>query len=230
MTAVETPRTTTDGPSPAPAAPVEAPVLRLRRLQEAVITLRIEGTTPVIPHKWSEKALQLMRSKQFGEAVRPAREPKNPQEEAHAATYWLPDGRPGMPAVAFKAAMVGACRNFEGISMTAAKTMFFVEGEGLEQLVPIEGEPVMREDTPRNAGGTVDLRYRNSIFPWAASIRVRFLAARIDAQSILALLDAAGRQGVGDWRPGAPKSHTGIYGQWRVVDPEAQEAREEAAR
>ena len=184
-----------------------------------MIQLRIEGTTPVIPHRWAEKALQMMREKQFGNTARPARLPKNPEEEAHAATYWLPDGRPGMPAVAFKAAMVGACRMFEGISMAAAKTLFFVEGQGAEQLVPIHGEVEMWESTPRNSGGVVDLRYRNRIFPWAATLRIRYLAARIDAPSIVALLDAAGRQGVGDWRPNSPKSHTGTYGQWRVVEP-----------
>jgi hypothetical protein len=219
-----TTRTTPDGaakarPVPAPAeAPAEAAVVRLKRLQDATITVDIQGLTPLIPHKWAEKSLEMMRQKQFGNTVRPARVPKNPEEEAHAATYWLDDGRPGMPAVAFKAAMVGACRNFEGLPMTQAKTLFFVEGEGVEQLVPVEGPLSMREDTPRNANGTVDLRYRNAIFPWRASIRVRFLASRIDATSVIALLDAAGRGGVGDWRPAAPKSNTGSYGQWRVVD------------
>lgn len=218
---IETPQvqTTPNGAAPAAAVP-EAPVLRLKRLQEARLELRIEGVTPLIPHSWSEKSLQLMRSKQFGQAARPAREAKNPEEEAHAATYWLPDGRPGMPAVAFKAAMCSAVRYFEGLTMVAAKALFFVQGEGPDQLVPIEGTPELWEATPRNQGGVVDLRYRNRFYPWAATIVVRFLPARIDAQSVVALLDAAGRQGVGDWRPASPKSMTGVYGQWRVADPQ----------
>jgi hypothetical protein len=128
-----------------------------------------------------------------------------------------------MPAVAFKAAMCSAVRYFQGITMVAAKALFFVEGQGPEQLVPIEGHLEMWEATPRNQGGVVDLRYRNRIFPWSATIAVRFLPALIDTQSVVALLDAAGRQGVGDWRPASPKSMTGTYGQWRVVDPEARE-------
>jgi hypothetical protein len=220
---IDTPQTTPNGA--ATGADKEAPVLRLKRLDEAQITLRIEGITPLIPHSWSEKSLQLMREKQFGQTARPAREAKNPEEEAHAATYWLPDGRAGMPAVAYKAAMVGACRFFEGLSMVQAKALFFVQGEGPEQLVPIEGTPEMFEATPRNQGGVVDLRYRNRFYPWAATLVVRFLPSRIDSQSVVALLDAAGRLGVGDWRPASPKSMTGTYGQWRVVNAgAAQEA------
>jgi hypothetical protein len=215
-----------NGAAPAAPIPDEAPpvVLRLKRLQDAMIELRIEGTTPVIPHKWAEKALEMMRQKQFGSTARPARVPKNPEEEARAATYWCADGRPGIPAVSFKAAMVGASRMFEGITMTSMKTLIFVEGEGLEQLVPIDGDIEMWEATPRNSGGVVDLRYRNRIFPWSATLRVRFLPALLDAQSVVAVLDAAGRLGVGDWRPNSPKSHTGTYGQWRVLDPQEQRA------
>jgi hypothetical protein len=215
---IETAQPTTDGAAPAAAAP-EAPVLRLKRLQEARIELHVEGITPLIPHAWSEKALSAMRAKQFGQGVRPPREAKNPEEEAHAATYWLPDGRPGMPAVAFKAAMCSAVRYFQGITMVAAKALFFVEGQGPEQLVPIEGVLELWEATPRNQGGVVDLRYRHRIHPWSATIAVRFLPSLIDTQSVIALLDAAGRQGVGDWRPASPKSMTGVYGQWRVTDP-----------
>src|SRR3982751_2617343 len=88
---IETPQTTPNGAAPAAAVP-ETPVLRLKRLQEARLELRIEGVTPLIPHAWSEKSLELMRQKQFGSAARPAREAKDPEAEAHAATYWLPDG------------------------------------------------------------------------------------------------------------------------------------------
>ncbi len=208
-------------------APAEQAVVRLRRLQDAVFTLEVAGRTPLIPHRWSEKSLGMMREKQFGSGVRARKEPKNPEEEAHNSCYWLADGRPGMPATAFKAAMVYACRFFEGVSMTEARTLLYVEGEGPDQLVPITGEPVMREDTPRNSGGTADLRYRMAIFPWSATLRVRFLPSRIDADSVAALLDAAGRVGVGDWRPGSPKSNTGVYGTFRLAggEDETQEVR-----
>jgi hypothetical protein len=192
--------------------------IRLQRLKDSTSTIRVVGRTPLIPHRWSEKALQMMRDKQYGDQVKARRQPKNPEEEAHQSCYWMADGRPAMPATAFKAAMVSACRFFEGIPMTKAKAVIFVEGEGLEQLVPIEGKPVMREDTPRNATGVADLRYRMAIFPWSTTLTVRYIASELDDGSVASLLDAAGRVGVGDWRPGSPKSSTGVFGTFRVPD------------
>lgn len=200
---------------------LNAAPITLRRLEDALIEVAIVGLSPVIPHRWSEKALGLMRAKQFGTGVRAAREPKNPEEEAAAATYWLPDGRPGMPATAFKAALVDACRFFDGLPMTAARQIVHVDGEGPDQLVPIAGTLSMREDTPRNSTGVVDLRYRNQINDWSAVLRIRFVPSRIDANSVVALVDAAGRGGVGDWRPSSPKSKTGTFGTWRVSSEEA---------
>ena len=42
----------------------------------------------------------------------------------------------------------------------------------------------------------------------------------IDEASVIALVDAAGMGGVGEWRPSAPKSATGSYGQFRVASGE----------
>lgn len=212
-----------------PPAKKETSVIELPRIEYAELDVTVEGLTPVIPHCWSEKSLKLMRDKQMSEAgsLRKKREPKNPDEEAEQSCYWLdlPDGtRYGaMPAVSFKAAMVAAVRDFEGLTMVAAKTMFYVKGEGPQQLVRLtgkDGKPAvyeMREDTPRNASGVADLRYRMSFYPWQAALTVRFKSSRITPESIVTLIDAAGTYGVGDWRPNSPKSDTGTFGQFRVV-------------
>ena len=204
-----------------PAAEDEIKVIKLRRIGEAIVEVPIEGTTPVIPHKWSEKALKLMREKQMAEAgsLSARREPKNPDEEAEQSCYWLdlPDGRhAAVPAVSFKAATVGGCRFYSGITMVQARLMFFVEGQGDEQLVPLDGKWAMREDTPRISGGGPDLRDRMAVWPWSAVLRIRYVPSLIGPDSVFALVDAAGRLGVGDWRPASPKSNTGTYGQFRV--------------
>jgi hypothetical protein len=202
-------------------------IIELRRIEDMTLQADIVGVTPVIPHRWSEKSLRMMRDKQMSatSAPRARKEPKNPEEEAHDSCYWLDvkddDGnvskKGAVPATAFKAAMVGACRFYEGITMTQAKLLFYVEGEGVDQLVPIEGEPTQREDTPRNSGGTADLRYRMQFWPWSTRLRIHFLPSMIGPDSVYALLDAAGKGGVGDWRPSSPKSATGTYGQFRLV-------------
>lgn len=200
--------------------------IELRRLEEGVVTVEVEGKTPVIPHRWSEKAIRMMADKQSGIGVKAKREPKDPEQEAHDSCYWIDVEdeagggivtKAGIPATAFKAAMVGACRFFEGLTMTQAKLLFYVEGIGKDQLVPIDGKGEMRTDTPRNATGVADLRYRYAFYPWSAKLTIRFLPSVITHNSVLALLDGAGRGGVGDWRPSAPKSATGTFGQFRVI-------------
>ena len=121
-------------------------IIQLRRIEDMILEADIVGVTPVIPHRWSEKSLRMMRDKQMSatSAPRARKEPKNPEEEAHDSCYWLEvkgeDGtistKGAVPATAFKAAMVGACRFYEGITMTQAKLLFYVEGEGPDQLVP----------------------------------------------------------------------------------------------
>jgi hypothetical protein len=202
---------------------VENKTLHLQRIEKASIEIPIEGMTPLIPHAWSEKAKRLMREKHSGVAARAKKEPQDPEKEALDSLYLLSDGRPGMPAVAFKAAIVGAARFFEGVTLVQLKACIFVVGEEAEQLVPIVGERTLREDTPRNAKGVVDLRYRYSFMPWSAVLNVIYMPTLVDAQSVLALVDAAGSGGVGDWRPSAPKSLTGSFGTFKVSDTDVDE-------
>jgi hypothetical protein len=193
------------------------PEIRLEVVQREVIDVEIIGVSPLIPHKWSEKSLRMMRESQSGSKARKKHDPKVPVDEAEGALYRLADGRPAMPATAFKAAMVGAARLFQGVTMTALKAAVFVHGEGSDQLVPIEGEMTLREDTPRNATGVADLRYRYAFWPWQTTLQIEYLTAMVDKDSVVALVDAAGNGGVGDWRPSAPKSLTGTFGRFRVA-------------
>ncbi len=198
----------------------EAPATQivLERIAQSSVSIKIVGVSPVIPHQWSEKARRLMLEAQSGTKATSKRDPKLPEMEAEASLYRLPDGTPGLPAVAFKAAIVGAVRLFRGITMVEAKAAIFVEGFGPNMLVPVEGELNLREDMPRNANGNADLRYRYAIFPWSTTLTVQYLPSMLSEASVVALVDAAGNGGVGDWRPSSPKSHTGIYGRFQVAD------------
>ena len=189
----------------------------LNRLQDAIIEIPIKGLTPVIPHRWSEKSKRMMPGHPDGDSVKKTKEKRVPKDEAEACLYKLGNAL-ALPATGFKAAVVGACRFFEKPSMVEAKQLIFIEGEGPEQLVKITGEKELREDTPRNANGNADLRYRYYIHGWSAVLRVRYTPARITKESVIALVDAAGRGGVCDWRPSAPKSYTGTFGTFRVDD------------
>lgn len=197
-----------------PKAPTS---IRLERLEQQVIVVPIIGVTPLIPGKWSEKAKAQMRESQTSTTkIRQKKEPKIPEQEAEGRTYRLDDGRPGVPAVNFKCALVDGVRFFDGLKMTDARRSFFVFGEGPELLVPIEGEPHLREDMVRNATGVADIRYRYAFWPWSAELRIGFITKIVDGESILHLVDAAGRCGVCEWRPSSPRSASGIFGTFEV--------------
>lgn len=177
------------------------PEIQLKRLGRLQARIPIEGTAPLIQHRFSEKMRQMMLDRQQGTAVE--REPKDPAALFEAAQYKLPGGRYGHPAVGFKSAIVGGARFYKGskITMTGLKIMLFVVGEGSDSLVEIEGTPVMREDNVRNSSGVADLRFRPVYWPWRATLTINYIQNQLTLDSIVALVDAGGNVGVGEWRP-----------------------------
>src|SRR5260370_1297650 len=78
-------------PTGAPESVAIPKIRQLRRVEDMVLVARIDCITPVIPHKWSEKALRQMEVKQQSEAgaAQALKEPKNPDQEALDSCYWL---------------------------------------------------------------------------------------------------------------------------------------------
>jgi hypothetical protein len=198
-------------------------VVELKKIGRKTATIQVVGTTPLITNKFSEKSKQQMLDNMNKKGTRKKKGPKEPEVEYENSIYRLPDGRPGFPAVGFKAAMIGACRFFDqkALPMTKAKISLFVYGEGPEQLIAIDGEPEMREDAVRVGMSQTDLRYRAMFWPWRVELNVTYVTAILDLNSVIALLDAAGLGGVGEWRPSAPKSSTGSFGMFEVVQDAA---------
>lgn len=189
--------------------------IELKRIERGRIAVPITGTAPLIVHRFDEKAKEMMLLAQQTK-TRAKKAAKDPLADYERSMYRLPDGGHGFPAVAFKGAMVEAARLFDGVKMTELRQALYVEGEGPQQLIRLNGEPRMREDTVRVGMGTADLRYRAEYWPWSAELIVNFVPTMISAASVVALVDAAGLGGVGEWRPG--KAKTGIYGCFKVSD------------
>lgn len=184
--------------STANTAPVE-----IGRLKAETIRIPIIGTTPLIMHRWSEKAKRQMLDAQQGR--RKVKEIRDPEADYQATIYRTPDGY-GFPTIAFKSATVGAARFFgKDVRMTDLRQFLFFKGiasaDNTEILTPITGEPRMREDMVR-VGMTTDLRYRAEFPEWSAILDVSFVTTSISRESVLSLIDAAGLGvGVGEWRP-----------------------------
>jgi hypothetical protein len=187
--------------------PAEEPI-QILQIDKRTVTIRLVGDSPLICHKWSEKAKKEMLDKQMKKA-KTAKVAKDPQRDYEESLYVHPDGGYGFPCVAFKSAAVGACRFTEGVKMTIARGAFHVVGE----LAKIEGEPTMREDMVRVGMGTADIRYRGEFQTWAVNLLITYNAAAMSVDQIVNLYNLAGFGiGVGEWRP----EKDGSYGRFHV--------------
>lgn len=189
----------------------------IRNLDIRPLKFMIIGESPLISHRWSEKAKRLMLDKQMKKAV--IKEAKDPEEQFTESLYTLNGGTPAFPADAFKAAAVRGAKAL-GIVMTDARSAFFVHGEyserDLRDLIPIEGTVAMREDMVRLENGVADIRYRAQLWPWKATITVSHNASVLSREQIVNMFNAGGFGcGVGEWRP----SSGGTFGRFKIAEP-----------
>lgn len=211
---------------PKTVPPVER--IEIPRLEIERFTLKLIGVTPLIPHRWSEKAKNEMRMKQTKKA-KTAKAAKVPWEDFLDSLYWISE-RPaslpensdlslytfGFPVIGFKAAAVTAAMDAD-LKMTQARRSFRVDPPEGGELVAIEGPaPIMREDMVRVGMGTADLRYRGEFKEWAVTLDISYNSRGLLSKSqIINLFNVAGfAVGIGEWR----NEKDGIYGAFRVQE------------
>lgn len=193
-------------------------------------TLRIVGTAPFVQCKFSAKAKAKMMADMSTPASakkgKTARPPRDYNDDFLQAQHVAVGGWHGIPAPAFRAAMIDACRTV-GLVMTKAKMSVFVLPDGFDRddgtpLVRIIGPaPERTESLVRNDNGGADIRIRPMWRKWAADVTVEFDADMITAESVVNLLDRAGRQvGVGEGRPFSKNSVGQGWGTFIVSQPD----------
>lgn len=184
--------------------------INLPELKIKTASITLHGTTPLIVHRFAEKARKEMLDKMMGSA-RMKKDPYSPEEAYADSLYICPDGTPGFPAVAFKAAAVSAA-NDAGIQKVLARRSFHITGG---ELLPIKGEHRMREDVVRIAMGTTTIRHRAEFLEWEVTVPVAYNASIITLEQLVNLFNIAGfGVGVGEWRP----ERDGINGTWEVTE------------
>jgi hypothetical protein len=178
------------------------PTVEISRIETETLRVPILGVTPLIVHRFSEKAKRQMLDAMQGR--KSPKQRKDPEAEYESSMYRLKDGKYGFPVIAFKAATVGAARFYgKDVRMTELRQFIFIAGEIGEDnqaLAVINGEPRMREDVARVGTGT-DLRYRAEFWPWSTTLEVTYVTSALQQTSLLSLIDAGGLGvGVGEWR------------------------------
>lgn len=187
-----------------PAKPIILPELQL-----GMIEVPIVGTSPLVVHRFSQKARLEILNKQMGKASA-GREVKNPEQDFQESLYSLPDGKTGFPMIAFKCAAVTACTSLgKAITKVMARQAFHMIGE----YAVLDGQPKMREDIVRLPNGGTDIRFRGEYYPWSTVLTVRFNRRVLTEGQIVNLINIAGfAVGVGEWRP----EKDGLFGTFEV--------------
>ncbi len=174
--------------------------------------VKIVGTSPLIFHKWDEKAMKMILDKQMKKAVG-ARETRNPEEEYEASFYKDSEGRIAFPANAVKQALVSAARNIPTITMALLRGSVFIVGDK-DGLIPVEyKEKNMRKDMVRIGMGTADIRFRGEVTDWSMTLMIKYNAGVLSLEQVVNLLQTAGFAcGLGEWRP----ERNGDFGTFEV--------------
>lgn len=214
--------------------------IELPKIDIRLMTVNIVGDSPLIVHKWSEKAKKEMLDKQMKKASK-GKQAKVPLKDFVDALYWLDEngdcietpegldditndtpinevmdvvsqGRFGFPTVAFKACAIDAGYQ-QGViaKKTTARGAFHILGE----YAVIEDIPEMREDMVQVGGMSkvADIRYRPEFRNWKTTLTIKYNASAISPEQIANLLNYGGfANGVGEWRP----SKDGSFGTFHV--------------
>jgi hypothetical protein len=201
---------TQDDATETPVAQIAISEIAVERLEVPII-----GTSPLVVHRFSEKAKRIMLDAMQGR--KSPKENKDPQAEYEAAFYRFHDGGYGFPVVGFKAATVDASRFYgKDVTKVGLRQFVFLRGEvGVDgqQLARITGEPRIREDVVRVGRGGADLRYRPEFPEWSTTLTVLYVTSALTRDSVLSLIDAAGMGvGVGEWRP----EKNGDFGTYQI--------------
>ena len=186
----------------------------------------IYGTAPLVQLSFPQKAIEEMRAKhEAGSKAKKGakKEPRDFHADYENAMHRATEGWIGVPAAAFRNAMISACK-IVGFMMTRGKLAIFVEADGIDiaegtPLVKLDGEPEMVIHHVRNATGVADLRARAMFREWKMMIRIRYDADIFSLTDIMNLMARAGLQvGIGEGRADSKKSAGMGWGHFAIEE------------
>lgn len=185
------------------------------------VIIRLVGDSPLLVHKWSEKAKKMILDKQTQRAKTKAHDIREPFRDFIDSLYWI-SGEPaedekneegwlraiesgecrfGFPAVAFKSAAIdGAYRHGAIPNKVGSRAAFVVLPADLAE-IRCGHPPVMREDTVTVGNGMPDLRYRACFMDWYVDLTVNYDPGMISLEQLLNIFNIGGSScGIGEWR------------------------------
>lgn len=190
-------------------------------------TFTIEGTAPLVIHRFSTKAKNMMADKMKAGSTankKKNREAKDFDEAYNESRYVSPEGWDGFNVAAIRAGLISACR-LVGFKMTLAKLSVFVMADGRDEkepefgLIRIYGKPRKLESIARVETGQAYVTIRACYDEWKAKIRIRFDRDQFTTQDVANLLSRLGEQvGIGEGRPDSKNSAGMGWGTFHIIN------------
>ncbi len=184
--------------------------IHLPTVEKRRVAVRLNGESPLIVHRFEEKALTEMLAKQRGLPFE--RQKKNPHADYEASKYKNVKDQDCVPVMTIKKAMIEATTFDENMTKKQSRGGFFIIGE----YAPLDFSEVrMRTDVVRlsGIGRTPDIRFRAEYLDWSVDIVIEFNPRLITVDQLFYLLREAGSSvGICEWR--AQKD--GNYGAFTV--------------
>jgi len=189
---------------------------------------KLKGTAPFVMARFSEKAKRMMMEKMAAGSQaksKKVRDARDFDQDVRDALHLGLKGNAGIPAGAFRNAMISACR-LVGFKMTLAKLSIFIEADDFDvvdgvPLVNIQGDWERMDMHTRNATGVVDIRCRPMWREWNVNLRVKWDAGQFSLTDITHLLMRAGVQvGLGEGRPDSKSSNGLGFGTFEIEGAE----------
>jgi hypothetical protein len=180
-----------------------------------LVKFRLIGNAPLVMNNFSTKMREQMKQTQVeGSTTRKGKKREGKDFEAlyKGAMHISRDGWIGIPATAFRNALIRAC-SIVDFKMTLAKLSLFVEADGFDAgdgtpLVRItKGKPHPVEHCVRNANGSADIRCRPMWDEWEAMLRMKYDADQFTVSDVTNLIHRVGLQvGILEGRPSSKNS------------------------
>lgn len=185
----------------------------------------IYGQSPYVQHKFSAKAKNQMLQAQMSTkgTSRKAKEPRDLDADYEGAIHRTASGEYGIPAPAFRSALISACR-VAGLVMTKAKLSIFCQADDLDvddgtPLVLLQGgEPERHMMHVRLESGVASIAVRPMWREWEADVKLKWDADQFSEQDVANLLERAGQQvGIGEGRHDSKKSNGMGWGMFSLT-------------
>lgn len=174
------------------------------------LAFRVTGETPLLMHRWSQKAIIQMVGKMVGQPV--PRDSKDLTEEYEASYFRNEDGVVALPCRILKAAIVDGAIMTNGVT-SKAELKRGLRVLGYTSPIAMKGGEMQMDCRIASNNGTPDMRARAMIPPGYHFDVVLQFPTSLTPDKVVSAFEGAGSSiGICDWRP----ERGGDYGTFSI--------------